>query len=135
MHFSQIFGYVFYGLVALLIFGLFRVEINAWQRDRKDPSLKKHASQRLFRRVLGACLLTLALILLKYPPTESFSLLMQVFKMLMCLFLCIGAMAVTIWDFRIMRREMRKETQSFVEDSAQDLRRHLQEVAQKKRPR
>lgn len=133
MSFLQILGLLFYGLVGLLFLGLLRVEIASWLRDRRNPVLRRRASRRLRRRGLGASLLALALILLKYPGSHGLSTMLQILKLLICLTLCIAAILVTLWDFRVIRQEMKKDAEGFVKDSAQDLRRYLEKAAAKGR--
>ena len=133
MSFPQILGLLFYGLVGLLFLGLLRVEIASWLRDRRNPVLRRRASRRLRRRGLGASLLALALILLKYPGSNGLSPMLQRVKLLICLTLCIAAILVTLWDFRVIRQEMKKDAEGFVKDSAQDLRRYLEKAAAKGR--
>ena len=126
---------LFYVLVGMLCLALLRVEIRSYFGDRRDPALRQRARQRLLRRGLGGSFLVLALILLKHPNPQGLSALQQAFRLLICLILCIGAIAITIWDFRVIRQEMKGEAKRFVEDSAQDLRRFLDKAAVTKRRR
>jgi len=133
MSFPQILGLLFYGLVGLLFLGLLRVEIASWLRDRRNPVLRSRASRRLRRRGLGGSFLVLALILLKYPGSHGLSTILQILKLLICLTLCIAAILVTLWDFRVIRQEMKEDVEGFVKNSAQDLRRYLEKAAVKDR--
>jgi len=133
MSFLQILGLLFYGLVGLLFLGLLRVEIASWLRDRRNPVLRRRASRRLRRRGLGGSFLALALILLRYPGSHGLSAMLQIVKLLICLTLCIAAILVTLWDFRVIRQEMKEDVEGFVKNSAQDLRRYLEKAAAKDR--
>jgi cytochrome bd-type quinol oxidase subunit 2 len=133
MSFPQILGLLFYGLVGLLFLGLLRVEIASWLRDRRNPVLRSRASRRLRRRGLGGSFLVLALILLKYPGSHGLSTILQILKLLICLTLCIAAILVTLWDFRVIRQEMKEDVEGFVKNSAQDLRRFLKKADLKSR--
>jgi len=109
---------------ALLVF-----EIKVWWPLRSHPTQAGRAAKRLLRRGAGALLLLLVLVLLKFPGADSLSPVEQLWKMIACLLLCATVFFIAIWDFRVLRREVRHEVEGFLQQSAGAFRKHLEELA------
>ncbi len=119
------------GATALVMCGLLAVEIKVWLDCRSDPERAKGAVRRLARRGTGAILLLLVLLLLKWPSADSLTVVQRFYKILGCLTLSVVVFAIAIWDFRIMRGEVKMELQGFVNQSAEAIRNQLADIAAK----
>lgn len=116
-------------LAAVVLCGLLAVEIRIWMVARLRPDWGKRAARRLFRRGLGVGLLLLVLLLLKFPSTDSLSEMQRLCKMLLCLALSLTVFGVAIWDFRIMRVEVKSEMDGFIQHSQKAFQKHIEELA------
>ena len=114
---------------ALVVSALLAVEIWAWWDAHGDPALAGPSLRRLLRRGLGAVALLVTLGLLLMPPPEPVGL--RLARLLACLGLCGVVVVIAIYDYRLVRRELRREVEGFVNDSAHAFRQQLQDMARK----
>jgi hypothetical protein len=113
---------------ALIVSALVAFELKAWFEGRADdPQKARRATRRMIRRIGGAALLLVVLGLLLLPPTDS--AILRLVRLLACLSLSVVALLVALYDFRIMRHEMRLEIHDFVQSSATAFQDHLQDLA------
>lgn len=113
------------GLVATLLTTEWRV----WVGARGDAAKRPRARARLVWRAFGGALLLATVVLVRFPDTAGWSLGWRLARLGSLLGLCLVVLGVALWDFRIVRRELRHEVQGFVADSAQDLRKYLETLA------
>lgn len=105
----------------LLIAGLLAHEWKEWNRNRDDARKRQTAQKRLFRRSIGAILLLVVVVLLRYPALGALSPRMAFLKILACLLICLFLIILAIWDARAVLKSLHA-------DSVQDLRDQLSEL-------
>lgn len=113
------------GLVATLLASEWRV----WVGTRGDAAQRPRARARLGRRGFGGMLLLATVVLVRYPDMTGWSPGWHLAWLGALLGLCLVVLGVALWDFRVVRGELRHEVQGFVAESAQDLRKYLQDLA------
>ena len=114
-----------------LVVALLANEWRTWVGARGDPAQRPHARARLRRRALGGVLLLATVVLLRYPDLSNCGAGWQLARLVGVLALCLAALWVALWDFRIVRKDLRREVNGFVAESAQDLQKYLQDLAAK----
>jgi membrane protein required for beta-lactamase induction len=110
MTFSEWVGTVFIFVGVLVMAGFIATEMNRWlvlRREEKEAPVGM--TSRMIRRSLGAFLLLVVLLLVKYPSRESLTDAGLFFKYLVCLWLCVMVFLIAIYDLRSIRRELRSE--------------------------
>lgn len=112
----------------LLFYGLFGglallegLEILHWQKQRHHPLKKRIALARLARRSLGLFCLALTLALVRDSHSPGMAPLESAWRQLIAIAFCILAILVALWDFRKTRRDLQREVDDFLKDSARDL--------------
>lgn len=93
------------------------------------PAVRMAARNRLVRRGIGALMLAGVVVLARYLVQENVPVEIRLARMGGCLALCVGLFGLSIWDFRIVRREIQGEFQGLQEQSLEDLQKHLERVA------
>jgi hypothetical protein len=118
------------GLVVATVLGV--LEILSFLRVGSDVPLEARlaARSRLVRRGLGALMLAGVVVLARYMVLpDNVSIAVRLARMGGCLVLCVCLFLLSVWDFRIVRREIQGEFQGLQEQSLGDLQRHLEAVA------
>ncbi|NQU43236.1 hypothetical protein HQ520_08110 [bacterium] len=103
-------------------------EYRHWRSVRVDPHRRPRALRRFCRRTAGATLLLIVLVLFWYPSAQVLTPYQWAFKLLVSLALCFLVIAMALWDFRAVRREIRSDVEGFVKQSAQDLRHYVKKA-------
>ncbi len=120
-------GLLFLGV--LVMAGFIALEMSRWMELRKIENPPKGLLNRTLRRSIGAFLLLVVLLLIKYPEEESLTPALLFFKYLICLWLCLVVFLIAYSDMRSIRNEIRHELRKDFKQTTQDLENMVNEMS------
>ena len=129
MDFGTVLGTTVFLIMSLVVSLLLAIEIRAWLAARTDPVRSGPAAYRLFRRGTGAVLLLTVLLLLRFSFNEADAPFWKLFQMLASLGLSMVVFLIAMWDFVVMRREIKQEFDVFQAETTGDFIHELEGLA------
>ncbi len=132
MTIAQIIGNALLFFGVLVMAGFIAFEINRWIELRKSDEPPRGLLNRTLRRSIGAFLLLVVLLLIKYPEESTLTQPQLFFKYLACLWLCLMVFLIALFDMRSIRAELRHELRKDFKKTTQDLENIVNEMTRQK---